>query len=139
MKTTLAKPTREHDRTRKPVRAVHLEYVNPNARSVCVAGTFNEWRPGVTEMVSRGYGRWLKDLVLPPGRYEYRLVVDGKWITDPKCPDTAPNPFNSRNSVLLVPPKKVPGASFQVSGNPDTSHPTPDISNKPQPSTLSSP
>jgi hypothetical protein len=25
-------------------------------------------------------GRWLKELALPPGAYEYCLVVDGQWL-----------------------------------------------------------
>lgn len=137
MKATSVKPTRRGDRARKPVPVVHLEYVNPNARSVCVAGTFNEWHPGVTEMLHVGDGRWLKDLALQPGRYEYRLVVDGEWVADPQCPDTVPNPFNGLNSVLLVRPEHMPGAGCQVSGDPDTSHLTPGALNKRQTSTPS--
>ena len=26
-----------------------------------------------------------KELALPPGTYEYRLVVDGEWIADPRA------------------------------------------------------
>lgn len=85
-----------------PNHSVHLEFHHPTAKSVCVAGTFNEWRPGATEMVAVGQGRWLKDLVLPPGRYEYRLVVDNEWIADPLAPESAPNPFGGVNSVLHV-------------------------------------
>ena len=44
-------------------------------------------------MVSLGDGRWAKELVLPPGVYEYRLVVDGEWMPDPRASETAPNPY----------------------------------------------
>ncbi len=81
---------------------VRLEFSHPTAKSVSVAGTFNEWRPGATEMVSVGDRRWLKELVLPPGIYEYRLVVDGEWMPDPQGAETAPNPFGEVNSVLKV-------------------------------------
>jgi hypothetical protein len=54
-------------------------------------------------MVGVGEGRWPKELVLPPGRYEYLLVADGLWMTDPQAGATAPNPFGGRNSVILVP------------------------------------
>jgi AMP-activated protein kinase-like protein len=54
-------------------------------------------------MVPLGGGRWLKELVLPPGTYEYRLIADGEWITDPLVKETAPNPFGGLNSVLKVP------------------------------------
>jgi hypothetical protein len=85
-----------------PVRTVHVEFVHQTATKVCIAGAFNDWRPGVTTMVSLGDGRWVKELVLPPGVYEYRLVVDGEWMPDPRAGETAPNPFGGMNSVLKV-------------------------------------
>jgi 1,4-alpha-glucan branching enzyme len=81
---------------------VHFELTNPSARKVCIAGTFNDWKPESTEMISLGGGKWAKDLTLPPGTYEYRLVVDGKWLPDPNAPRTVPNPFGEPNSVVTV-------------------------------------
>lgn len=80
----------------------HFEFLHPTAARVGVAGTFNDWRPEATPMVSLGAGRWVKELVLPPGVYEYRLVVDGEWMTDPRSSETAINPFGETNSVLKV-------------------------------------
>ena len=82
--------------------SIHLQFFEPNAKDVCVAGSFNQWHPEATPMVSLGDGRWAKELALPAGRYEYRLVVDGAWITDPNASETTPNPFGSANSVLQV-------------------------------------
>ena len=45
----------------------------------------------------------LADLELASGTYEYRFVVDGKWITDPRCAHTVPNAFGETNSLLIVP------------------------------------
>ncbi len=81
---------------------VHLEYTHPTATAVCIAGTFNDWRPQATPMVPLGSGRWMKDLTLPPGIYEYRIVADGEWMTDPLARETRPNPFGGVNSVLTV-------------------------------------
>ena len=53
-------------------------------------------------MISLGDGRWRKELALPSGVYEYRLVVDGEWMADPQGRETAPNPFGGLNSVLKV-------------------------------------
>jgi len=53
-------------------------------------------------MVSLGNGKWSKELTLPAGRYEYRFVVDGAWITDPNARETAPNPFGTANSILTI-------------------------------------
>ncbi|MBL9128244.1 MAG: glycogen-binding domain-containing protein [Verrucomicrobiales bacterium] len=47
-------------------------------------------------------GRWIKQLRLPPGRYEYCLVVDGEWMPDPLAAEHVPNPFGGFNSVLHV-------------------------------------
>ena len=81
---------------------VHLEYTDPTAAAVCVAGTFNDWRPEATPMVALGAGRWMKELTLPPGVYEYRMVADGEWLPDPPARETNPNPFGGLNSVLKV-------------------------------------
>lgn len=81
---------------------VHVEFSRPMATAVAIAGTFNDWRPEVTPMVSLGDGRWIKELVLEPGVYEYRFVVDGDWMPDPHASETAPNPFGEMNSVLRV-------------------------------------
>jgi 1,4-alpha-glucan branching enzyme len=81
---------------------VHIEFNDPAAEAVFIAGTFNDWRPSTTRMIALGQGRWAKDLVLPPGNYEYRLVVDGEWRPDPQAPETVPNPFGGLNSMCRV-------------------------------------
>jgi len=84
------------------VRVVRFELLAPTAREVFVAGTFNNWNPGATPMTRSGRVRWVKELSLPPGRYEYRFLVDGKWKEDPKGADYAPNPLGGFNSVRQV-------------------------------------
>jgi 1,4-alpha-glucan branching enzyme len=81
---------------------VHIEFNHETATMISIAGTFNNWRPTATPMVSLGAGRWVKELALPPGVYEYRFVVDGEWMTDPRSSETAINPFGELNSVLKV-------------------------------------
>lgn len=53
-------------------------------------------------MICVGGGHWIKDLILDPGIYEYRFVVDGEWLADPGCRQVAPNPFGGLNSVLTI-------------------------------------
>lgn len=82
---------------------IHFEVMtSPSAQSVFIAGTFNEWRPNATPMIALGDGRWVKGLALPPGDYEYCLVVDGQWTPDPLAMETAPNSFGGVNSVRKV-------------------------------------
>lgn len=95
------KPTKSPRRGAR-VRAVRLETVQPDAIDVCVAGSFNDWQPQATPLIPLGDGKWAKELTLPDGRYEYRFVVDGVWMSDPKAQENAPNPFGSMNSVLTI-------------------------------------
>ena len=94
-------------------RRIHFEFSSASAESVAIDGTFNNWHPAMTPMVALGQGRWVKDLMLMPGHYEYRLLVDGVWMQDPQASETVPNPFGERNSVL-----KVKGCAVDVAVNP---------------------
>ena len=83
-------------------RTVTLEYPDASAEMVYVAGTFNNWHPRSTPMVPFGHGRWIKEISLAPGTYEYLFVVDGKWVPDRQAHDSVPNPYGGFNSVLKV-------------------------------------
>lgn len=84
---------------------IRFEFTHPNATTVCIAGSFNDWNPTAKPMHSSGKEKWLKETDLKPGIYEYCLVVDGRWISDPQAADQVPNPFGGQNSVLRVNPK----------------------------------
>jgi len=81
---------------------VRFELDHPTARAVCIAGCFNRWNPDSTVLFPSGDGRWSLESALPAGLYEYRMVVDGEWMSDPSARDSVPNPYGSRNSVLKV-------------------------------------
>jgi 1,4-alpha-glucan branching enzyme len=83
--------------------AVGLQCHAPEAKSLFVAGTFNDWRPDATPLQPQTSGLWTVELELAPGDYEYLFVVDGCWRLDPGANKTAPNPFGGRNAVLRVP------------------------------------
>jgi len=85
-----------------PKNVVSLELVKPEAKSVAVAGSFNEWKPEKTPLISLGNGRWKGDLNVKPGRHEYLFVVDGQWLPDPNAKESVANPFGGTNSVLIV-------------------------------------
>jgi len=85
-----------------PRNVVSLELVKPEAKSVAVAGSFNEWKPEKTPLISLGNGRWKGDLNVKPGRHEYLFVVDGQWLPDPNAKESVANPFGGTNSVLIV-------------------------------------
>lgn len=87
-------------------REVVVRFRDVRASDVRIAGDFNGWVPdkGVRSLIeSEGATRvWTKILKLPPGRYQYRYVVDGEWREDPENPDTAGGAVGGRNSVLVV-------------------------------------
>jgi hypothetical protein len=56
---------------------------HPTAQEGCIAGSFNNCHPIVTPLVPLYDGKWAKELALPPGRYKYRIVVDGSGVDDP--------------------------------------------------------
>lgn len=75
----------------------------PGAHSVAVAGDFNDWTPTNSPLeLTDEPGVWEASVQLPPGRYEYRLVIDGQWTSDPSNPYVATNPFGDLNSVTEV-------------------------------------
>ena len=70
---------------------------------VFVAGSFNDWNPTQYRMSDNpGSGHCKTTLVLPPGRHEYKFVVNGEWRVDPNCPEWVPNDQGSLNSVITV-------------------------------------
>ncbi len=81
---------------------ISLELVKPGAKHVYVAGSFNEWKPERAPLSATGDGRWVRNLDVKPGRYEYLFVVDGQWLPDPNAKETVQNPFGGWNSVLNV-------------------------------------
>jgi hypothetical protein len=83
----------------------------PKAREVFVAGTFNDWNPKSHPLKRTGDGQWVLTLDLPPGRYEYKFVIDGEWCCEQGCdkpydgcPNCVANQFGTMNRVLVVEP-----------------------------------
>ena len=51
----------------------------PGAKEVQLVGDFSAWKP-IPLVDPEGDGVWTVVLRLPPGRYEYAFLVDGKWV-----------------------------------------------------------
>jgi hypothetical protein len=73
----------------------------PGAERVQLAGDFNDWTLDGNEMEAMG-GVWKKVVKLPPGRYRYRYVVDGRWRNDPLNAAVEPSPYGGDDSVLVM-------------------------------------
>ena len=76
----------------------------PDAKRVSLCGDFNGWSPTATPMKRHDDGHWGTTVALAPGRYQYKFIVDGQWITDPAAQQNVPNEHGSLNSVVEVRP-----------------------------------
>lgn len=85
-----------------PKRKVSFVYAAPESTSVLLAGDFTGWQQAPLPMKKDKSGVWKKTVSLPPGRYEYRLIVDGEWKDDPQCPNRQANQFGGENCVCVV-------------------------------------
>jgi 1,4-alpha-glucan branching enzyme len=74
----------------------------PQAKSVFIAGNFNQWNLSAHPLKRDKKGVWKISLTLGPGRYEYRFLVDGQWQNDPNCSSFIENPFGTLNCLRIV-------------------------------------
>lgn len=81
---------------------VEFKFYAPQAKKVSVAGSFNKWDPKKSSAKKDTKGNWVAKLSLKPGRYEYKIVVDGNWQNDPKCTWVVSNSMGSQNCVVEV-------------------------------------
>jgi len=76
------------------------------AEHVYVCGDFNGWQPTSLRLIGNpDLGLWEKRLILPPGRHEYKFVVDGQWRHDPDAHENVLNQFGTLNSIVEVAPQ----------------------------------
>ena len=73
------------------------------AKKVLIAGDFNGWSAMGTPLHTNGRpGVWTTKLPLPRGRYRYRLIVDGQWMTDPNNKYVEVNEYGEMNNIVEV-------------------------------------
>jgi 1,4-alpha-glucan branching enzyme len=70
------------------------------ANEVILMGDFNNWNPKKHVMKRDNNGVWNRTVLLPPGNYQYKFLVDGQWKEDPKNNQTCLNCFGSYNNIL---------------------------------------
>jgi 1,4-alpha-glucan branching enzyme len=93
---------------------VTFRFEAPSARLVQLAGNWpeNDWLRGQAQTGSflvgemkdgDGDGIWERTEPLPPGRYQYKFVVDRvNWKQDPNNPNRTDDGFGGFNSLLDV-------------------------------------
>ena len=80
-----------------------IQPVDKAQTNLAIAGDFNGWNPNATPLKrDENLGVWQTCVPVPPGRYRYRLVVDGQWIQDPYNSYVESNPFGELNNIVIV-------------------------------------
>ena len=97
-------PNTEEQEKKKKLR---VEFVlnEPEAKEVLLLGDFNHWDPTGASMKRDKNGTWKLRMSIPPGRYEYKLLIDGLWCLDGKNLQRVTNRFGTKNNVLILPEK----------------------------------
>jgi 1,4-alpha-glucan branching enzyme len=85
---------------------VRFVLMQPAARSVALAGTFNQWSASTHPLVRDATrGVWTIVVPLPPGEHLFMYVVDGtQWISPPLAEDYVDDGFGAKNGVVVVRP-----------------------------------
>lgn len=81
---------------------IQFAFYDEDADTVSVLGDFNGWNEKKHVMKRDAANIWRKTVMLPPGTYEYRFKVDGRWENDQQNDQVRVNSFGSRNNVLCV-------------------------------------
>lgn len=82
---------------------VTFELQAGQGRTVCLAGSFNDWEPDNSQMSYNSVKKcYHMTLELAPGYHEYKFVINGEWILDEANPNFAANDFGTLNSVLII-------------------------------------
>ncbi len=84
------------------MRKVEFTLFAPDAKRVCVAGSFNDWNTEGYPLKKDGGGTWRTKIDLPVGRHEYKFFIDGVWAQDTPCAEITPNAFGTHNCAIVV-------------------------------------
>ncbi len=81
---------------------IKFVFYAPEAKEIYLSGDFIQWDTQAIPMKKGKEGLWKAKIKLPPGRYEYKFIVDGQWIQDIPGVERVPNPFGTENFVARV-------------------------------------
>ncbi|MBN8705363.1 MAG: hypothetical protein J0L62_05770 [Bacteroidetes bacterium] len=85
-----------------------FSYQSKSAKTVSIAGSFNNWSASAHPFQPQENGLWSITIELIPNYYQYKLVVDGKWIADPANDWKINDGGDGFNSIIKVGNPPVP-------------------------------
>lgn len=82
----------------------NVKFIWPDARAhrVYLVGDFNHWDEQSLPMRRSNSLRFEIELVIPPGRYQFKYLIDGIWWNDPDADEYVDNFWGSEDSVICV-------------------------------------
>lgn len=86
-------------KTAKPINFVCMA---PQAKEVFLTGDFNGWNTSSHPMNRQPDGAWLLQVPLTHGHHQYRFLVDGQPVLDPRAAGVARDPQGHKASLLAV-------------------------------------
>ncbi|GAA4504431.1 alpha/beta hydrolase [Pseudaeromonas paramecii] len=112
----VAQPPAEPCLTPRPgTQAVTFVWHAPQAQAVYLAGEMNDWQADSLPMTRQADGDWRLTVHLGPGRWAYKLVQDGRWLTDAANPQRQADGQGGYNSLIQL---GEPDANYLPRSNP---------------------
>ncbi len=85
------------------LKSVNFHFNAEPGSDVYVSGSFNHWNGKTIKMTNEGHTNdFYLTLMLPPGKHEYKFVVNGNYKIDSDCPNWVLNDYGTLNSVINV-------------------------------------
>jgi 1,4-alpha-glucan branching enzyme len=81
---------------------INFMCIAPEAKSVYVIGSFNDWNPTAHPMRRNPDGGWHTQIPLSHGHHHYMFLIDGKPTLDPRAQGIARNERNEKVSMVAV-------------------------------------
>ena len=87
------------------VKFIAPKELTKGAKSLCIAGDFNNWDQNKNELKKQKDGTYATTIDLPKdGEYQYRFIIDGeRWENDYSADKYVPSNIGSEeNSVVVI-------------------------------------
>jgi glycosidase len=91
--------------TEKKISQIFKYHPDKEVENVNLFGSFNHWNRENLPL-KKVNGGYEIELLLEPGRYEYKFFVDGEDVLDNSNPVQLPNGLGGYNSILTLTPEK---------------------------------
>jgi hypothetical protein len=102
-RTKEIQPKKKQQPRKETDKVVTFRIAAPPNANVQIAGDFNGWQPeSLIYENARKKPAWLKKMVLKPGAYQYKFLVNGHWTPDPENTKHVDDSLGGINSLIQI-------------------------------------